>query len=323
MGWYSGGYGGFAPYVSVAQRRTNAVREIKKMQAKGRPTSPVELAGRKIAETFWGKGWCEHMESFRDYENRLPRGRTYVRNGSVVDLQIMPGKITALVAGSSLYEIKVSVNPLEADRWAVLKSRCSGKIASVLELLKGGVSGAVMEVMTDREAGMFPKPGEIKMNCSCPDMAGMCKHLAAVFYGVGARLDREPELLFRLRRVDPAELIAQATGAMSVSIGTNRKVIADSALSDVFGIELEAAQPNPRENAPVETAEQGSRALKKRSAAPSSAIRTGHRISKAKEAKRPVFGGKTNRKALEGALPPKAKNAMVRSRRGQAPQHVA
>jgi uncharacterized Zn finger protein len=236
VGWGYSGYG-FRPYVSAAQRRANALRKASELAEEGRVLSPVTVAGRKIAQSAWGLGWCEHLESFSDFSNRLPRGRTYVRNGSVMDLQIKPGRIEALVMGSELYTIKIGVVPLEEDRWRTLQKQCAGKIKSVLELLKGGVSAGVMEVMSHRQTGMFPAPREIKMQCSCPDAARLCKHLAAVLYGVGARLDRQPELLFTLRKVDPAELVAGATQALAnpVPAGTDMD---NAELADVFGIDL-------------------------------------------------------------------------------------
>jgi uncharacterized Zn finger protein len=238
MGWgYGYGYGGFRPYVSVAQRRATAARETAKLARKGRVISPVNIDGRTIAHSFWGKGWCEHLESYSDFSNRLPRGRTYVRNGSVVDLQIKPGKISAMVMGSEMYNIEIGIVPLKKDRWQALKRQCAGKIKSVLELLKGGISAGVMEVMSHRETGMFPAPKEIDMDCSCPDWAGLCKHLAAVLYGVGARLDRQPELLFTLRQVDPSELIAQATSALTQVTDRDKNLRPDE-LADVFGIDL-------------------------------------------------------------------------------------
>ncbi len=243
MGWgygygYGYGYGGFAPYVSVAQRRANAAREMSKLTKKGQVLAPVKLAGRTIAASFWGEGWCDHMESYSDFANRLPRGRSYVRNGSVLDLQIRPGRISAMVMGSELYDIKIAIQPLKKDRWQALKQQCAGKIKSVLELLKGGVSVGVMEVMSHRENGMFPAPKEIEMECSCPDSAYLCKHLAAVLYGVGSRLDTAPELLFTLRQVDPAELIAQATQTLVTTRAARARDLRGDELSEVFGIDL-------------------------------------------------------------------------------------
>ncbi len=246
MGWGYSGYG-FRPYVSVGQRRNNALREAKKLEKGGRKLAPVNIEGREIAASAWGSGWCEHLESYSDFSNRLPRGRTYVRNGSVMDLQIKPGRIDALVMGSELYTIQIQITPLKKDRWQALQRQCAGKIKSVLELLKGGVSAGVMEVMSHREKGMFPAPAEIKMECSCPDWAGMCKHIAAVLYGVGARLDLQPELLFTLRKVDAAELVAQAAESLGKSLGTAGGGMGEADLADVFGIDIvpAAAPPSP------------------------------------------------------------------------------
>src|ERR1035437_3896150 len=192
MGWY--GYG-FRPYFSVAGRRANAAKEVANLAKKGRTITPVKIAGRTIAQTFWGKAWCDNMENYSDYANRLPRGRTYVRNGSVVDLQIMAGRVTALVSGSALYEIDIKFHPCAPAQWNVIRSQCAGKIGSLIELLQGKLSAGVMQIITGADRGLFPKPKEIKLNCSCPDGAYMCKHVAAVLYGVGARLDDQPELL--------------------------------------------------------------------------------------------------------------------------------
>lgn len=233
------GWGFYAPYVPVAQRRANALREVRRMAAKGKQVSPVEIAGRAIASTFWGKAWCDNLESYSDFSNRLPRGRTYVRNGSVVDLQIETGKIMSMVSGSSLYRIAIRIRPLAAPRWKKLKQQCGTGISSVVELLQGRLSTSVMSVVTSRENGLFPAPAEIEMSCSCPDWAEMCKHVAATLYSVGNRLDRQPELLFKLRQVDHLELIAQAGHAAPVWRGAAKKTIAADQLADVFGIELE------------------------------------------------------------------------------------
>ena len=237
MGWnYE-----FAPYVSVAQRRREAQRELEKLRKKGLVVLPIEIDGRIIAKTFWGKAWCENLESYSDFENRLPRGRTYVRNGSVVHLEIHAGRISARVSGSELYSVEITIASLPDPHWKCVKSQCAGQIGSLVELLQGRLSKNVMDVVTQRGGGLFPKPAEIKMKCSCPDWAGMCKHVAAVMYGVGARLDDKPELLFLLRKVDHLELIAGAVGAAPVAeAGKSRgkKTIAAGDLADVFGIEM-------------------------------------------------------------------------------------
>ncbi len=238
--WYP-----FRPYVPVAKRRAQAAREVEKRRKKGQDISPVQIEGRTIAHTFWGKAWCENLEAYSDFENRLPRGRTYVRNGSVVDLQIQPGKITALVSGSELYEITLNISPLPKEQWHSIKARCAGQIGSLVELLQGKLSRGVMDVVTNQRDGLFPKPREIKLACSCPDWASMCKHIAAVLYGVGARLDQQPELLFVLRKVDHLELIEEAVPQTGKKKSAGKKTLAASEVGDVFGIEFAEAEAAP------------------------------------------------------------------------------
>ena len=241
MGWYYE----FRPYVPVAQRRAQAAREVAKRAQKGQTITPVRIQGRTITTTFWGQAWCTNLESYSDFANRLPRGRTYVRNGSVVDLQIKKGRITALVSGSELYEIQIDISALPRKDWKRLKERCAGQIGSLVELLQGKLSKEVMERVTDRDHGLFPKPSEIKMRCSCPDYAGMCKHVAATMYGVGHRLNSSPELLFNLRGVDHTELIEQAIPTAPVGTGSSAPTIAADELGAIFDIELGEASAEP------------------------------------------------------------------------------
>ncbi|HEX2573306.1 MAG TPA: hypothetical protein VH877_27400 [Polyangia bacterium] len=239
-------FGGWGRYVSVAERRAKALRHADKLKKQGRALVPVEIIGNKIATTFWGKAWCDHLESYSDYANRLPRGRTYVRNGSVIDLQIEPGQVKALVMGSSLYDVTVTIQALAADRWQALVGECAGHIGSLVELLQGKLSKGVLGILVDRDRGLFPGPREIGMRCSCPDAAVMCKHVAAVLYGVGKRLDERPELFFTLRRVDQAELIARATDTtrLGQKAPTTNRRLAAADLSSVFGIDLDPGRPD-------------------------------------------------------------------------------
>lgn len=237
MGW---GWS-YRPYVSVGQRRAKAQRSMDKLRKQGIHVQGVEIEGRKIARTFWGEAWCSHLESFSDYANRLPRGRTYVRNGSVCHLEIAAGEVKAIVSGSELYDVKIGIKLLTDEKWRTVKQHCSGKIGSLLELLQGRLSTSVMTVVTDRARGLFPLPSEIKLDCSCPDWATMCKHVAAVLYGVGSRLDQKPELLFLLRGVDHEELIEADVSIAASAIGGSKnggRHIADSDLEDLFGIEM-------------------------------------------------------------------------------------
>lgn len=232
--------GGWAPYVSVAQRRAKAEREVRKLRKQGHPVAPVIIAGRTIAATFWGKAWCENLESYHDYESRLPRGRTYVRNGSVVDLQIAPLAVTALVSGSSIYNVVIRIKAVPRTQWQSICRDCAGGIDSLVELLQGRFSKGVMERLCRQDEGLFPRPSHITFSCDCPDYASMCKHVAAVLYGVGARLDREPELLFRLRAVDEKDLLAHLDAGVPLSktAPAAGKILDADDISALFGLEM-------------------------------------------------------------------------------------
>ena len=248
------GYYGFRPYVRVAQRRALAMKQMDKLRKKGQDIQPVPpISGRVIARTFWGKAWCDHLEKFSDYANRLPRGRSYVRNGSVCHLEVARGEVRAMVMGNGLYHVTVTIAELPARKWAAVRRRSAGQIGSLIELLSGRLSESVMAVVTDRDEGLFPRPREIRLGCDCPDWATMCKHVAAVLYGVGARLDDRPDLLFLLRGVNHEDLITSEAGALATATDRKkggRRRIAEDDLAGIFGIEVAetegATPPKPR-----------------------------------------------------------------------------
>ncbi len=223
-------------YTNAATRRAQMTRAVQQLSKKGRTLSPVKVTGRLIARTFWGQAWCAHLEALSDYANRLPRGRAYLRNGSVLDLQITPGRIKGNVMGSALYEQTIQIAPLPPERWTAIKAACAGQIDSLVELLQGRLSAGVMKIITDPATGLFPSSREIKKTCTCPDSAGLCKHLAAVLYGVGAQLDDRPELLFVLRGVDHLDLIGTATAAPALA--GEAPAFALDQLAELFGIEM-------------------------------------------------------------------------------------
>ncbi len=267
-------YSHFPPYVPVAERRRKAERAAKKMAKGGRALSPVQLTGRAIAQTFWGKSWCANLESYSDYENRLPRGRTYVRNGSVIDLRLDAGKVSALVQGSSLYKIEIGITALPKKAWESFTSRCAGKVTNLLDLLQGRLSKEILQEIATPGTGLFPAPKEIKLSCSCPDWAEMCKHVAAVLYGVGARLDEKPELFFTLRGVDVQDLITSASATATAALTGDPAAdagLTDADLSALFGVELEtrsAASASAPAKATVKSRAPGKRApVAKRNAA--------------------------------------------------------
>ncbi len=244
---------GWKPYVPVAKRQAQAKKQAARMAKKGKPLEPVEIAGRAIAATFWGKAWCDNLESYSDYANRLPRGRTYVRNGSVIDLKIAAGQIQALVSGSELYTVKIDISPVAPAEWKKILHDCSRSVDSLMDLLQGRFSKGVMERLTRQKEGLFPQPKQIKVRCSCPDWATMCKHVAAVLYGVGARLDVDPQLLFLLRKVDHEELIREAVAGANLDAaleGGQESTLSGVDLGAMFGIDLAAADAALKPDAP-------------------------------------------------------------------------
>jgi uncharacterized Zn finger protein len=237
---YSDYDNGWPPYVTVAERKVQAAKMVASLKKKGQDVNPIVIEGRAIAKTFWGKAWCKNLASYSDFANRLPRGRTYARNGSVIDLNITSGKINALVSGSSIYKVHINMEPVSSSKWHSIVKECAGKIDSLIELLQGKFSKAVMEIITNERVGLFPHPKEMKMSCSCLDYAGMCKHVAAVLYGIGARFDEQPEKLFILRSADHMELISKAgatTLAQTTKDKEGKKLTGD--LSSLFGIDIE------------------------------------------------------------------------------------
>ncbi|MEX2460242.1 MAG: SWIM zinc finger family protein [Paenibacillaceae bacterium] len=242
-------YGGFAKYVTVAEKRELALKSIEKLKKKNPNIAPVILTGSKLTRTWWGKSWNINLESYADYANRISRGRSYVRHGAVLDLQISQGMIHALVQGSESkpYQITIAIRPLAKDNWEALTKECAGRIDSLQELIEGKFPKALTELFTAKGKGLFPAPKEISLACSCPDGARMCKHVAAVLYGVGVRMDDDPTLFFKLRDVNVEALISETITKKSADLLEkskirSRRVMQDTDVSDMFGIEIEQAK---------------------------------------------------------------------------------
>lgn len=223
-------------YVPMAKRRQQGERERQRAGKQGQAMHPVRAEGRKLATTPWGLAWCRHIESFHDYVNRLPRGRTYLRNGSVIDVQVGTGEIRAKVMGSSLYEQRITIEPCAAKRWQGIVTRCGGQVGSLVELLEGRFPATLMTALTAEQDGLLPDLKQVAMSCSCPDWATLCKHLAAVLYGIGVRFDEDATLLFLLRGVDPNQLINVATLTTLPEPGGS-ELTGD--LSAIFGVDLD------------------------------------------------------------------------------------
>lgn len=307
----------FGDYVSADDKRRRADAAARKLEKKGRKLAPVQLTGRAIAASFWGKAWCQNLESYSDYASRLPRGRSYLRQGAVLDLQVGRGTIKAVVSGTQIYEVSIGIDTLAKEAWTRLKKEGAGKVGSLIDLLQGKLSTPVMEIVTRKGTGLFPKPGEIHLECSCPDWADLCKHVAAVLYGVGARLDESPELLFVLRGIDHLELIASAARSITTGLAAPAKdkaaTLAEGNLTEIFGIEIDAAMVPAISSEPPKAGKKAraigkpvrvtSRSRKQASAAPAS------------QAAASARAGRSGRKAKKS---PKAKTASVpRSKQGK------
>lgn len=229
-------------YEEVKEQKKRVEREIAKRVKRGESFEvlPAPAGQKKLCATFWGQAWCRNLESYQQYESRLPRGRSYLRQGKVYNLEITPGNLQAVVAGSELYDTSIHILPLPSDQWQHIVHFGSGQVSSMLDLLAGKLGDGLMKVLTDPEDGLFPKPKEIRFNCTCPDYADMCKHVSAILYGVGVMLDTKPELLFTLRGVDQAELLSSASSTTMDDLGTNSELDGTD-LSALFGIDLGAS----------------------------------------------------------------------------------
>jgi len=241
---------GYPRYVSVGEKKAKAAKKIKQLRKKNPDIRPVIIEGRAIATTWWGKSWNVNLERYADYKNRIGRGRSYVRHGTVLDLRIEQGQVTSLVQGtaSKPYSVTVDIKELPANIWKKITVACEGKLDSLQELLAGKFPKALNEIFTAQGKGLFPSPKEISFSCNCPDWAYMCKHVAATLYGIGARLDEEPGLFFKLRKVEMNDLISRAVEDKTQKLlkkarRKSSRVIDDSSLSDVFGIDLEDTVP--------------------------------------------------------------------------------
>ncbi|HJU17940.1 MAG TPA: SWIM zinc finger family protein [Stellaceae bacterium] len=275
----------------VAERRRKAERMGAKLRRQGQALTPVAIAGRAIAATFWGKAWCDNIEAYSDFASRLPRGRTYVRNGSVFDLQIARGQVMALVSGSEVYRVALVIKELPAAKWRSICADCAAGIDSLVELLQGRLSKGIMERLCRQDGGLFPRPSDIRFSCSCPDHALLCKHVAAVLYGIGARLDSQPKLLFRLRGVDESELVAHsdAPAALVEKDLAADKVLRADDVSALFGLDMaEPAAEQPP--APGSRPRAGTR---KPPRAPPPTVATGKTPAKADETAKLSAGGQT------------------------------
>ncbi len=250
---------GYPKYVSVAQKKAKAEKKLKQLKKKMPDIKPVVIEGKTLARTWWGKSWNENLERYADYKNRIGRGRSYVRHGAVLDLKISPGKVRALVHGSDSqpYEVVISIKALTKSRWKEIQTQCEGQLQSLQDLLAGKFPESLAETFFNEKEGLFPSPKTISFDCSCPDWASMCKHVAATLYGIGARFDEDPSLFFTLRGVDTEDLIAGAVEDTADKLLAKAKkkstnALDDANLSDIFGIDMDIQPSFSQKNKAVQ-----------------------------------------------------------------------
>jgi len=287
------GYWGFAPYVSVAQKKARAEKKLQQLKKKMPDIRPVILSGKTLARSWWAKSWNTNLERYADYDNRIDRGKSYLRHGAVLDLKIRPGKVEAMVLGSAAtpYTVVVDIRPIGKSQWQEIKKQCEGHLQSLQELLAGRFSETLGSVFFDEKKGLFPDPKAIKFQCSCPDWASMCKHVAAVLYGIGARFDEDPSLFFTLRGVDMSELVAETVSDRARELlrkteEKSAKVIDDADLSALFGIDMEskpdfsgkAEKPAKRKKVPTKSV-QRKKSLKNRTTTSRSSLTATDRVA--------------------------------------------
>lgn len=236
-------YDGFPEYISVAEKREKAAKALEKLKKQDPAIEPVIIEGRTLAKNWWGKAWNKNLESYADYSNRIGRGKSYVKNNAILDLKISKGKVTARVQGSRPrpYEVAIRIETLSGEKWEKITALCNHRLDSLEQLMEGKFPQDLEALFTDKKYGLFPGPKEIHFHCSCPDSASMCKHVAAVMYGIGARLDVNPLLFFELRAMDGQELIRKSMEQKLTSMMKNAgkkspREIPEQDIANIFGL---------------------------------------------------------------------------------------
>jgi uncharacterized Zn finger protein len=182
------------------------------------PTRPIEVEGGikakskqgKFAQTWWADRWIGALEPLMD-SARLTRGRSYARRGQVMDITIKPGQVASRVQGSRPrpYKVNIQLRPLSDRQWDTVLDALAKQAIFAAQLLNGEMPSSIEEVFQAVEVPLFPaERGDLQTDCSCPDWTNPCKHIAAVYYLLGERFDRDPFLLFELRGRDQDAIIA-------------------------------------------------------------------------------------------------------------------
>ncbi len=209
-----------------------AARRLEELRAAGEELCPVVGRGRALASHFWGKAWMRHLAACEAGGLCLAPGRTLLRHGCLLDVQLAPGRIRARVSALRLEEVELQLAPLDEERLEQLVQLCQGRIDSLVSLMEGRVDEAVLAPLCDPQGGLLPEPADWKMSCSCADWAEPCPHAAAAIYAAGVLIDADPSLLFTLRSLDPAVLLRPVPQAEAAEFSADE-------LGRLFGIELD------------------------------------------------------------------------------------
>lgn len=235
-------------YISISDQKAMALKSKKRLEKNlNRSLEPIILASTKLATSWWGKMWNTNLERYAEYSNRIGRGKTYVKNELVIDLQIEESKVFAYVQGKRRdpYQIAIYIDPTKPGLIEQIKEKCQGKLDTVEELLEGKFSKEISSIFMIQGAGLFPEPKEIKFRCSCPDYTSCCKHVSAVLYGIGSKLDVNPLLFFTLRGINLDDflkdvIISKTENILDKGIKCKSKRIIDNAnIEDLFDIDLD------------------------------------------------------------------------------------
>ena len=195
-----------------ATRRGRGKTRTRGRATKGRPRRVRQ------AESWWARRWVEVLESFQ-VGRRLGRGRSYARQGQVVEIELGKGFVTALVQGSrdAPYLVRMRLSMLSSIDWKKVTRSIAEDPELTGALVTGRIPENIEEVFQPLGLSLFPTAsGDLKTACSCPDQANPCKHVAAVYYLLGEEFDRDPFLVFRLRGIDRAELIEAIGGSAAL-----------------------------------------------------------------------------------------------------------
>lgn len=222
----------------VSDLESRAECLLQELRAQGDVLHPVKSKSKNLAKSFWGKAWMKSLQYCEQQGMRLAGGRTYLRHGCVLDVQVEPGLIRSRVLGEFLYDVEIRTKTLDGERMRALSDCCVGNVASWVDLLQGQMNDELMGILSSEESGIFPLPNEWLFSCNCADYADVCKHVAATLYAFGVMIDSEPELLFTLRNISANDLLPHQIDVASID-DDSRLRVDRNALQDMFGISLD------------------------------------------------------------------------------------